>query len=516
MVARYPLQRVGINILGPLEKTPPGNRCVLVLMDNFYKWTAAFPLANMEANTVAKVLVEKYITYIGVSDYLPSDQGRSFEASVVLEMCQLFVIKKTRSFPYHPQGNVQVERFTGALLDMLSIMINRYSGQCDDMLPFVMLANNRSDHESAGMTPAIAMLGRESRLPLDVQIRHPPWGKALGLPDYIRENSKRIDLVHEMAWDQVKTQQRRNNGSQKFICGKESVFNLQSVSAKCHLFQAREKYLGYVVSRDGVQPDPEKIKAPIPKCSKELQQFLVLAYYYRRFVKGFAQIAMPLHRLTVRGKLWNWADECDKAFLHLKARLTEQPVLTHLGFKIPFLVDTDASGDGLGAVLSQDIARKVHVVAYASRTRSKIERKYCATRREMLALLWALKQFRCLLYGRKFTVRTDHGSLTWLRTFKEPEGHVARWLQQQGEFDFEVIYRPGRKHQDADALSRGSCKQCCPTTCTTFDNIALSNQRWQRSPIWPAWIPAQMEREQQKDPDIARMCQRVATKTIPG
>ncbi|KRZ82180.1 Retrovirus-related Pol polyprotein from transposon 17.6 [Trichinella sp. T8] len=120
----------------------------------------------------------------------------------------------------------------------------------------------------------------------------------------------------------------------------------------------------------------------------------------------------------------------------------------------------------------------------------------------MLALVWALK--------------TDHGSLTWLRNFKEPEGQVARWLQQLGEFDFEVIYRPGRKHQNADALSRGSCKQCCPTTCTTIDNIALSNQRWQRSPIWPALITAQLEREQQKHQDIARMCRCVATKTIPG
>ncbi|KRZ81628.1 Retrovirus-related Pol polyprotein from transposon 17.6, partial [Trichinella sp. T8] len=148
--------------------------------------------------------------------------------------------------------------------------------------------------------------------------------------------------------------------------------------------------LCHVISRDGVQPVPETIKAveqwPIPKCSKELQQFLGLAYYYRRFVKGFAKIAMPLHCLTERGKLWNWADECDKAFLHLKARLTKQAVLTHPDFKIPFLVDTDASGDGLGAVLSQDIAIKEHVVAYASRTRSKTERKYCATRREMLAL----------------------------------------------------------------------------------------------------------------------------------
>ncbi|KRX36660.1 Retrovirus-related Pol polyprotein from transposon [Trichinella murrelli] len=94
-----------MDILGPLEKISSGNRCVLVLMDYFNKCSAAFPLANMEASTVAKVLVEKYIAYFGAPDYLPSDQGRSFEASVVLKMCQLFSIKKSRSFPYHPQGN---------------------------------------------------------------------------------------------------------------------------------------------------------------------------------------------------------------------------------------------------------------------------------------------------------------------------------------------------------------------------------------------------------------------------
>ncbi|KRZ83364.1 Retrovirus-related Pol polyprotein from transposon [Trichinella sp. T8] len=124
MAAGYPLQRVGMDILGPLEKTPSRNRCVLVLMDYFTKWTAAFPLANMEASTVAKVLVENHIAYFGAPDYLPSDQGRSFEASLVLEMCQLFGIKKTRSFPYHPQGNGLAEKFNRALLDMLSILFD--------------------------------------------------------------------------------------------------------------------------------------------------------------------------------------------------------------------------------------------------------------------------------------------------------------------------------------------------------------------------------------------------------
>ncbi|KRY17330.1 Retrovirus-related Pol polyprotein from transposon [Trichinella patagoniensis] len=147
MAAGYPLQRVGMDILGPLEKTPSGNRYVLVLTDYFTKWTAAFPLANMEASTVAKVLVEKYIACFGAPDYLHSDQGCSFEASVVLEMCRLFGINKTRTFPYHPQGNGQAERFNRTLLDMLSILVDWNPGQWDDMLPFVMLAYNTSVHE---------------------------------------------------------------------------------------------------------------------------------------------------------------------------------------------------------------------------------------------------------------------------------------------------------------------------------------------------------------------------------
>ncbi|KRX17379.1 Retrovirus-related Pol polyprotein from transposon 17.6 [Trichinella nelsoni] len=106
----------------------------------------------------------------------------------------------------------------------------------------------------------------------------------------------------------------------------------------------------------------------------------------------------------------------------------------------------------------------------------------------MLALVLALKQFRCFLYGRRFTVRTDHGSLTWLRNFKEPEGQVARWLEQLVEFDFEVIRRPGRKHQNADALSREACKQCgqnTSTPCAAVSSIMGKRQKWELSPIWP-------------------------------
>ncbi|KRY06736.1 Gypsy retrotransposon integrase-like protein 1 [Trichinella patagoniensis] len=189
-------------------KDPRGNRCVLVLMDYFTKWTAVFSLANMEARTVAKVLDEEYIAYFGAPDYLLCDQGRSFEASVVLQICRLFDIK-TPTFPYHPQRNGQAERFNRTLLGMLSILVNGNSGYWDNMLPFVMLAYNSSVHESTVVTPAIAMLGRDLRLPLYVQIENPPGREDQGLPDNIRGTRERIDRVHDLAMDHMKTQQRR-------------------------------------------------------------------------------------------------------------------------------------------------------------------------------------------------------------------------------------------------------------------------------------------------------------------
>ena len=140
--------------------------------------------------------------------------------------------------------------------------------------------------------------------------------------------------------------------------------------------------------------------------------------------------------------------------------LISAPVLALPDFSKSFILDTDASGEGLGAVLSQTINGMEHVIAYASRTLTHTEKRYCATRREMLALVWGSRHFRPYLYGRKFLLRTDHNSLRWLHNFKEPEGQVARWLETMAEFQYEVIHRPGKQHCNADSLSRGQCRQC--------------------------------------------------------
>ena len=235
--------------------------------------------------------------------------------------------------------------------------------------------------------------------------------------------------------------------------------------SKCAFFRRQVQYLGHVISREGVAADPTKIEKvanwPTPTSTREVQQFLGFASYYRRFIRDFAQIAKPLHRLTERGSSFRWNDDCQVAFDTLRKLLTSAPVLAYPDFDCKFILDMDASDSGIGAVLSQ-INSEGHecVIAYGSRLLTKAERNYCVPQRKLLAVVVFTSQFRFYLLGRQFMLRTDHGSLTWLCNFQNPEGQLARWLEKLQKLDFEIIHCQGRKHSNADALSRFPCKQC--------------------------------------------------------
>lgn len=233
---------------------------------------------------------------------------------------------------------------------------------------------------------------------------------------------------------------------------------------KCHLLQSQVQFLGHIISTNGVAPDPqktEKVKQwQTPQSVKEVQQFLGLASYYRRFIKNFASVAAPLHKLTEKHTIFRWTPCCQEAFDNLKSRLTSAPILALPDWSKPFVLDTDASDTGVGAVLSQVHEGNEFVVAYGSRTLTKSERNYCATKKELLAVVVFLEHFRPYLLGKPFTIRTDHGALIWLQSFKQPEGQIARWLQKLQEYNFSIIHRPGKQHSNADALSRIPCRQC--------------------------------------------------------
>ena len=227
---------------------------------------------------------------------------------------------------------------------------------------------------------------------------------------------------------------------------------------KCSLFQTEVEYLGHVISRDGITTSQDKILKvrdwPVPKTSKQVRQFIGLTTYYRRFVQDYAKIARPLHQLTEKGKHFKWTSDCAEAFELLKEKLVSAPILAYPDMTQGFILDTDASDLALGGVLSQILDGHERVIAYASFALSKPERNYSVTRRELYAVVRMCRHFKTYLYGKRFLLRTDHGSLRWLTNFKEPEGQLARWLEILSEFDMDIQHRAGRSHGNADALSR--------------------------------------------------------------
>lgn len=192
------------------------------------------------------------------------------------------------------------------------------------------------------------------------------------------------------------------------------------------------KFLGHVVDSTGVKPDPDKISAvldwPVPNTIKQVRAFLGLAGYYRRFVSGFAKVTRPLNQLLTgipanrksEAQKVNWSPDCQTSFVALKTALTQAPVLAYADYSLPFVVYTDASNQGLGAVLAQVQEGRERVIAYASCSLHPTEQNnanYSSFKLELLALKWAVaKKFKDYLTGTKFTVYTDNNPLAHLQT----------------------------------------------------------------------------------------------------
>ena len=228
--------------------------------------------------------------------------------------------------------------------------------------------------------------------------------------------------------------------------------------SKCRLFARQVKFLGHIVSAGGIEADPEKTRVvanwPQPRNLSELRSFLGLCSYYRRFVRHFASIAKPLSQLTEKNRPFEWTVAQDEAFQELKARLISAPILAAPVDNGLYILDTDASLVGLGAVLHQEQGDHLKVIGYASRTLTPTERNYSTTKREMLAVIYGLKQYRQFLLGRHFQLRVDHSALTFIRKTPEVMGQAARWMDLIEEYDFDIIHRAGARHWNCDSMSR--------------------------------------------------------------
>ena len=229
--------------------------------------------------------------------------------------------------------------------------------------------------------------------------------------------------------------------------------------SKCELMKSEVTFLGHVIGHGAIKTNPtliEKVKNwREPKNRKEIQQFLGLGNYYRRFILQYSDIAAPMIQLTKKDVPFKWTAQAQRSFDELKDALCNAPILALPRDEGEYILDTDASLGGISGVLSQIQDGEERVICYGSKTLNQAQRNYCTTRRELLAAVVFLHEYEPYLLGqRSFTLRTDHSSLRWLFGFRNPQGQLARFLEYVSRFSFKIVHRPGRNHGNSDALSR--------------------------------------------------------------
>lgn len=235
--------------------------------------------------------------------------------------------------------------------------------------------------------------------------------------------------------------------------------NLYAKASKCALFKTSIDFLGHIIDANGIRPDPKKIEAittwPQPKTITELRSFLGLANFYRRFVRGFSKITASLNDLLKKqASLETWGTLHHQAFATIKRALTSAPTLATYNPAAPTEIQCDASGEAIGAVLSQDHGAGFQPVAYESRKLTPAEKNYPVHEQELLAVIHALAVWRHYLEGIHFKCITDHHTLKYINSQPSLSKRQVRWVEKLQEYDIEIEYRPGRFNIVADALSR--------------------------------------------------------------
>ena len=338
---------------------------------------------------------------------------------------------------------------------------------------------------------------------------------------------------------------------------KLSNAGLKLKPSKCSFFKNEITYLGHLITADGIATDPKKIEAvlkwPQPETVSDVRSFLGFVGYYRRFIKGFSSLSRPLYNLTkgseskskrvAKHTYVSWGEKEQEAFLAMKEACTTVPVLGYPDYSLPFILHTDSSTDGLGAVLYQQQGPNkkddMRVIAYASRSLSPSEANYAPHKLEFLALKWAITdKFKEYLYGEnKFEVYTDNNPLTYILTSAKLDACGQRWVAALANFNFTLHYKPGSTNTIADALSRiiwpdilteteteeyrdmpANLVQtiCCGVICDSLiDNTAhgLSVLPLESHiPTQRGWNKDDWIRLQQQDPDIQTILELMQTR----
>lgn len=306
--------------------------------------------------------------------------------------------------------------------------------------------------------------------------------------------------------------------------GRLRAKGLHAKLSKCSFFRQEVEFLGHYVGRAGVRMVEGKVEAvrawPTPTKQKDVEQFIGLAGYYRRFIADFSKIASPLTELcgtlkkepkgkAARGEAWKkkppqkefkWGAEQQRAFELLKEAVSRAPCLAMPDPKRDFIVHTDASGYATGAVLMQQFEEGLRPIAFLSKKMKPAERNYPVYEQELLAILNALRAWRHYLGGRHFTVCTDHQSLQYVEVSAMATPRQVRWATWLSEFDFSIKYTPGTTNVVADALSRAAAGSAPERKEDTGGRRLLINAIAEMAPI-----PVRIRRAAVADGNYAEM-----------
>ena len=266
------------------------------------------------------------------------------------------------------------------------------------------------------------------------------------------------------------------------VLGRLKLVNMKLKRSKCDFFKEEVTFLGHTISKDGVRPDERKIEVvknyPEPPDKHELKSWLGLINFFRKYVKGFSQIAHPLHELLRKDAKFVWTLECKKAFETLRDSLISGPILGLPDFEEEFRIYSDASGYGVGYVLQQIQEGEEVVIAYGGRSLTKAERGYAIMDLEALALVSAIKHFESYLF-KHFLAFVDNTGVAHLLSQKKSKGRILRWIIYLQAFDFELVYKPGKTLGNADALSRNPAWKPMVATAKADERDAILWARFQ-------------------------------------
>ena len=245
-------------------------------------------------------------------------------------------------------------------------------------------------------------------------------------------------------------------------------FNLTARPSKISSGYKSLAFLGHVVGQGLLQPETKKVNKilaiPTPTTKKQVRSLLGLLGFYRRYVPNFASLTAPISDLTkdVKSRSISWTPECEDALRKIKEIFSSFPVLQLPRLDEPFVLRTDASSTGLGAVLLQELEGTFHPVCFASRKLLDRETRYSTIERECLAIVWAISKFSKFLWGVVFTLQTDHRPLVYLQTSRFKNSRIMRWALSLQEYRFTLEPLPGTQNVFADLLSRAHCDQAVP------------------------------------------------------